>query len=52
MVLEVFIHVDGVQELGVEAGEQHIHHDNNVNLLRMRQVLIGVLLIFEALLHV
>ena len=52
VVLEVFIHVDGVQELGVEAGEQHIHHDNNVNLLRMRQVLIGILLIFEALLHI
>jgi hypothetical protein len=52
MVFEVFIHIQGVQEFRVETGEQHVDHNHKINLLRVLQVLIGVLLIFDALLHV
>ena len=52
MVLEVLVHVQGVEVLGVEAGEQHVHDDGDVDFLHMRQVGIGVLLILDALLHI
>ena len=52
VVLEVLVHIERVQELGVKAGEQHVHHDGDVDLLRGRVVRIGPLLVFDALLHV
>ncbi|SFE02430.1 hypothetical protein SAMN05428977_100512 [Nitrosomonas sp. Nm166] len=52
VVFEVFVHVEGVQVFGIETGEQHVHYDDDVDLLRMGQVLIGVLLILDALLHI
>jgi hypothetical protein len=52
VVLEVLVHVERVQELGIEAGEQHVHHDGDVDLLRGRVVGIGPLLVFDALLHI
>ena len=54
MVLEVLVHVERVQVLGVEAGEQHVHHDGDVDLLAplLRQVGVGELLVLDALLHV
>ena len=33
VVLEVLVHVERVQVLGVEAGEQHVHDDGDVDLL-------------------
>ncbi len=36
VVLEVLVHVERVEVLGVEAGEQHVDHDGDVDLLRMR----------------
>jgi len=52
VVLEVFVHVQGVEVLGVETGEQHVHDEGDVDLLRGRQVGVGPLLVFDALLHV
>jgi len=57
VVLEVLVHVQGVEVLGVEAGEQHVHDDGDVDLLgvvwiNLAQVGVGVLLILDALLHV
>ena len=52
MVLEVLVHVERVQELGVEAGEQHVYHDGDVDLLRCGQVRIRPLLVLDAFLHV
>ena len=36
VVLEVLVHVERVQVFGIEAGEQHVHHDGDVDLLRVR----------------
>ena len=33
MVLKLLIHVEDGERLGVEAGEEHIHHEQNVELL-------------------
>ena len=52
MVLEVLVHVERVQVFGIEAGEQHVHDDGDVDLLRVGQVGIGELLVLDALLHV
>lgn len=52
MVLEIFIDVQRIQVLRIEAGQQHIHHDDDINLLRTRQVTVGILLILDTLLHV
>jgi hypothetical protein len=52
VVLEVLVHVQGVEVLGVEAGEQHVHDDGDVDLLGVGQIGIRVLLILDALLHV
>jgi len=52
VVLEVFVHVEGVEVFGVETGEQHVHHDDDIDLLRVGHVLVGVLLILDALLHI
>lgn len=51
-MLEVLVHVQGVEVLGVEAGEQHVHDDGDVDLLGMGKVGVGILLILDALLHV
>ncbi len=51
-MLEVLIHVQGVQILRIEAGQQHVHHDGEIDLLLARQVAVGVLLVFDALLDV
>jgi len=52
VVLEVLIDVEGVQIFGIEAGKQHIHHDDDIDLLRVGQVLVGILLILDAFLHI
>jgi len=57
VVLQVLVHVQGVEVLGVEAGEQHVHDDGDIDLVgmgltRLTQVDIGVLLILNALLHI
>jgi hypothetical protein len=52
VVLEVLVHIERVQELGIEAGEQHVHDDGDVDLLRRGVVGIGPLLVFDALLHI
>ena len=52
VVLEVLVHVERVQELGIEAGEQHVHDDGDIDLLRGRIVGIRPLLVFDALLHI
>ena len=53
-MLEVFVDIERVEELGVEAGEQHIDDDGDVDLLAalLRQVGIRELLVLDALLHV
>ena len=33
VVLEVLVDVERVQVFGIEAGEQHVHHDGDVDLL-------------------
>jgi hypothetical protein len=52
VMLEVFIHIERVQVFGIEAGEEHVHHDGNVDFLRMGQVGVGPLLILDAPLHI
>ena len=52
VVLELFIDINRVQVFGIEAGEQHVYDDGDIDLLRVWQVGIGPLLILDALLHV
>jgi hypothetical protein len=52
VVFEVLVDVEGVEVFGIEAGEQHVDHEGDVDLLGVGQVGIGVLLILDALLHV
>ena len=33
VVLEVLVHIERVQVFGIEAGEQHVHDDGNVDLV-------------------
>ena len=40
------------QVFGIEAGEEHVHHEGDVDFLRVGQVGIGPLLVFDALLHI
>ena len=54
VVLEVLVDVERVEVLGVEAGEEHVDDDGDVDLLPalLRQVGVGELLVLDALLHV
>jgi hypothetical protein len=54
VVFEVLVNVEGVEELRVEAGEKHVHHNGDVDLLGAlaRQVGVGELLVLDALLDV
>gem|GEM_PF-3150498 len=52
VMLEVLVHIERAQVFGIEAGEEHVHHDGEVDLLRMRVVGVGPLLVFDALLHI
>ena len=54
VVLEVLVDVERVEVLGVEAGEQHVDDDGDVDLLAalLRQVGVGELLVLDALLDV
>ena len=52
MVAQVFVHIERVQVFGIKAGEQHVHHDGDVDLLSGRVVGIRPLLVFDALLHI
>src|SRR5208282_1760075 len=54
VVLQVLIHIKRVQVFGIEAGEQHVHHDDDVDLFfaLVGHVLIGKLLILDARLHI
>ena len=57
-MLQVLVDVEGVQELRVKTGQQHVDHNRDVDLV-MRLVGVGLLeigirplLVFDALLHV
>ena len=52
MILQVLIHIERIQILGVKARQQHIHHNCNIYLIFMGIVLIGVLLALDAFLHI
>ena len=58
VVLEVLVHVERVQVLGIEAGEQHVHHDGDVDLVvrdvrdSLPQIGVRPLLVLDALLHI
>ncbi len=58
VMLEVLVHIERVQVFGIEAGEQHVHHDGDVDLVlrhawrSLSQVGVGPLLVFDALLHI
>ena len=52
VVLELLVHVDCVQVFRIKAGEQHVHHDGDVDLLRGGVVGVRPLLILDALLHI
>ena len=52
VVPQVLVHVEGIQELGVEAGEQHVHDDGDVDLVGVGEICVGPLLVFDALLHI
>ena len=54
VVLQVLIHVEGVEIFRVEAGEEHVHDDGDINLLGTLagQVGVGELLVLDALLDV
>ena len=54
MVLEVLVDVERVEELGVEAGEEHVDDDGDVDLFLTLagQVAVWELLILDALLDV
>jgi len=58
MVPEVLIHIQRVQILGVKTGEQHVHHNRDVDLVvgclgvGFAQILLRPLLIFDARLHI
>ena len=52
VVLQILVHIQGIEELGIETGEQHVHHDDDINFLRMGQIRVRVLLIFDALLDI
>ena len=49
MVFEVLVHVQGVEVFGVEAGEQHVHHDGDVDFVFARVVGVAVFVVFDAL---
>ena len=54
VVLEVLVHVEGVEVLGVEPGQEHVDDDGDVDLLRafLGEVAVGVLLVLDAFLDV
>ncbi len=52
VMLEVLVHIKRVQVFGIEAGQQHVHHDGDIDFLRMGQVGVGPLLVLDALLHI
>ena len=52
MVLQVLVHIQRVQELGIKTGQQHVHHNGDIDFLRCRQVGIRPLLVLDAFLHI
>ena len=50
MVLQAFVHIEGVEVFGVEAGQEHVDNDGDVDLLLPGHVLSALPL--DALLHV
>ena len=54
VVLEVLVDVERVEVLAVEAGQEHVDDDGEVDLLAalLRQIGVGELLVLDALLHV
>ena len=58
VVLEVFVHIQGVEVFAVKPGEQHVHHDGDVDFVvrgrrkSLAQVCVGPLVVFNALLYV
>jgi len=54
VVLEILVHVERVEVLGIEAGQEHVHNDGDVDLLPALpgHVGVGELLVLDALLDV
>src|SRR5689334_17086908 len=54
VVLKVLVNVERVQIFRVEAGEEHVHNDGNIDFLGAfaRQIGVGELLVFNPLLDV
>ena len=52
VIAQVFVHIEGVEILGVKAGEEHVHHDGDVHPLRVRHIGERMLLRLDAPLHV
>ena len=52
MVLEVFIHIHGVEVFGIETGEQYIDHNHHVDFVVVRVIGLGVFLVLNALLYI
>ena len=52
MLFQVLVHIECIQILGVKACEQHIHDDDDVDLILVRHVMIGILLILDPLLDI
>jgi len=54
VVLQVLVDVEGVEVLRVEAGEEHVHYDGDIDLLGalLGEVGVGKLLVLDALLDV
>jgi hypothetical protein len=52
VVLEVLIDVEGIEVLRVEARQEHVHHDGDVDLLGVGQIAVGELLVLDTLLHI
>ena len=50
MVLQAFVHIEGVEVFGVEAGQEHVDDDGDVDLLLPGHILSALPL--DALLHV
>ena len=54
VVFQVFVDIERVEIFGIEASQQHINHDCDINLFRpfLRHVVVRILLVLDTLLHV
>jgi len=54
VVLEVFVDIEGVEIFRIEAGQEHVHDNGDVDLFFSfpGKVAVGILLVLDALLHI